>query len=109
MTLQEQLKKLYVPFTEIDDCDVMHFLRVGSPPYIVWAEDGEMTSFHADNHKGEQQLTGTVDLFTKTEFDPIADEIQKILNEEEVGWRLDSVQYEPETNLIHYSWRWYVG
>ena len=75
----------------------------------MWAEDGEQDSFHASNHKEEQQLTGIVDLYTLKEFDTLADDIQKVLNSEPVGWRLDSVHYEDETNLIHYQWRWWVG
>lgn len=108
MTLQTKLSELYLPFTVLD-CDVSHYRRLKSKRFVVWAEDGEENSFHADNLKKEQQLTGTVDLFTNLEFDTIADQIQAILNSQPVGWYLASVQYEEETNLIHYQWRWYYG
>lgn len=108
MTLQNRLKALYLPFLSLD-CDVRHYTRQSTYPYMVWAEDGEENSFHASNHKQEQQITGTIDYFTRTEFDSIVDDIQTILNSEEIGWTLSSVQYEDETNLIHYQWRWYDG
>ncbi len=107
MTLQTLCKKLYEPFLDLS-CAVTHYRRLSKYPYVVWAESGEENSFHADNKKVEQQLTGTVDLFTKTEFDTLADSIQEILDNEEISWRLDSVQYEEETNLIHYQWFWWV-
>lgn len=108
MTLQAKLRTLYEPFCEME-CDVLHFTRQSSFPYVVWSEDGEDGSFNAGNRKAEQTITGTVDLFTKTEFDPLADEVQSILDEEGVAWSLASVQYEDETNLIHYQWRWSVS
>ena len=113
MTLQTKLQSLYQPFQDQQrvSCSVFHYTRGNSKalPYIVWSEGGEQDSFNANNHKAEQQLTGIVDFFTKTEFDAIADTIQEILNKEPVGWSLDSVQYEEETNLIHYQWRWWTS
>lgn len=111
MTLQTTLKQLYEPFLvlALQNCRVSHYRRASKPPFVVWAEDGEDNSFHSGNHKSEQQLTGVVDFYTLKEFDTLADDIQDILNNEPVGWRLDSVQYEDEANLIHYQWRWWVS
>ena len=108
MTLQTKLTELYTPFLELN-CDVSHYKRLTSNKFVVWAETGEADSAHADNHKTEQQLTGFVDFFTLEEFDPIADDIQGILNEQPVGWTLEDVLYEEETNLIHYTWRWWTS
>lgn len=109
MTLQMKLRELYEPFTELD-CHVYHYHRAElTDQYVVWAEEGEESSFNADSHKVEQQLTGVIDFFTKEEFDPLADEIQSILDAEEIGWRLESVLYEEETNFIHFHWRWWLG
>lgn len=77
-------------------------------PYIVWSEDGEDGSFHSDNHTTEQTVTGSVDFYTKTEFDSTIDEIQSALDAV-CGWELNTVQYEDETKLIHYSWRFWVS
>lgn len=109
MTLQTKLRTLYEPFLELD-CEVYHYTRGSDTdvPYMVWAEDGEQDSFETDNRKQEQQLSGLVDFFTLDEFDEICDDIQEILNSEWIGWRLESVQYEEETNLIHYQWRWWT-
>ena len=107
MSLTDKLKKLYEPFLTLA-CPVTHYKRISKFPYLVWAEDGEDNSFHGDNSKQEQQITGTVNYFTRVDFDSTVDQIQEILNGEPVGWMLESVQYEDETNLIHYSWRWWV-
>ena len=72
-------------------------------PYIVWAEQGESDGFHSDNRKSEQTISVTVDLYTRSEFDPLVDQVQSLLNEKS-RWRLNSVQYEDETTLIHYEW-----
>lgn len=113
MTLQTKLQSLYRPFQNQQrvKCPVYHYTRGNnkSVPYIVWSEDAENDSFHSDNHKTEQKLTGIVDFYTKTEFDTTADTIQEILDEEGLGWRLESVLYEEETYLIHYQWRWWIG
>lgn len=81
------------------------------PPYCVWAEDGESGAFDGDNHKQEQAVSGYVDYYTKTEYDPAIDTIQEVLNAFDMPftWRLDSVQYEDDTNLIHYQWTWSVA
>lgn len=78
------------------------------PPYCVWAEDGEDGDLDADGKKSEQSIAGYVDYYTLTEKDPAVDSIQEALNSIDGAfvWRLDSVQYEDETNLIHYQWIW---
>ena len=81
----------------------------GVNAYIVWAEDEEATSLDADNKKQIQGIHGTIDYFTKTEFDSTVDAIQDGLNElENVSWRLSSVQYEDETTFIHHEWEFWV-
>lgn len=72
--------------------------------YIVWAEDGEADSINADNHKTEQVLQGTIDYFTKTEYDPNFGLIQAKLNSIDISWLLNFVQYEEDTGYIHYEW-----
>lgn len=89
---------------------VFHYKKpnqaAGSSLWIVWQEDGSSTNFWANNRHSEQQLHGTIDLYTKQEYDPLIEEIQDALNNIEAGWSLLSVQYEDETNLIHYEWEW---
>ena len=110
--LQKISQALVTALTTDDEpvCNVYHYWRPKmTAPFVVWAEDGEANSFDADDRKREQVLTGYVDFFTRTEFDQIADTIQDALyglQSEPFTWRLESVQYEDETNLIHYQWTW---
>ena len=104
-SLQTILEELYMDFVNLP-CDITHYRKTSQPPFMVWAEDHEVNSFHGDNHKGEQAISGYIDYFTKTEFDQTVDQIQEILNDQEVGWTLMSVDYEDTTNLIHYRWSW---
>ena len=85
-----------------------YFRNVKKKKYIIWAEDGEENSHHTDNRKQIQQVTGTIDLFTQDEFDPVVDQIQEGLNDLGIGWDLNSVQREDETNLIHSEWTFRV-
>jgi len=102
MTLND-LKDLLLTVTE----DTFHFYAFRKPDkYIVWAEDGEASSGHADNKKTNQVIQGTIDYFTKTESDPNFDLIQEKLNSADIAWRINSIQYEEETKYIHYEWVW---
>ncbi len=75
--------------------------------YIVWAEDGEGDSLHADGKKVEKVLTGTIDYFTKNENDPIVQIIEATLDSaDDFVWSLNSVQHEQDTGYIHYEWAW---
>ena len=49
-----------------------------------------------------------VDYFTQTEYDPNIDKVQQALNSVCSNWILNSVQYEDDTKLIHYEWRFTV-
>jgi len=90
---------------------VYHYTRPSdqNSSWVVWQEDGEGESFNTGNHKAEQQIHGTIDCYTPTEYDPLLDEIQTALEGlEDTGWSLLSVQYEDETNLIHYEWEFNI-
>lgn len=73
--------------------------------YIIWQEDGEGDSLHADNSKREQVIQFTVDLFTKTEYSPLIDGIQNTLADSTISFTLVSVTFETETKYIHYQWQ----
>lgn len=77
-----------------------------SDQYIVWAEDGEGASGRGDNQKTIRVIQGTIDYFTKTEYDDTVDTIEAKLNEADIAWKLNSIQYEQETGYIHYEWVW---
>lgn len=107
MTLQEKLRWFGAKVAGV--CShAYHYTKAknATVPYAVWAEDSEGESFHADSHKAEQVISGSLNYFTKTEFDSTCDALQDMLDNVCCEWYLSSVQYEPDTGLIHYEWRW---
>lgn len=84
---------------------VYHYLAPPNsvPPYVVWAEDGSR-DFEADNRHNERAMSGTVDLYTLDDPDPLMSSIPEALDRTDAAWYLNSVQYEPETGLVHYEW-----
>lgn len=105
------LTKIRDALISIEGLTVYHYWHPRlNAPYCIWAEEMEGDSIWTDNHKTEQVITGTIDYFTLTDLDPMVDTIQDKLNSvENLGWTLSSVQYEDETNLIHYSWDWEIA
>lgn len=109
--LQTKLKILRDALNSVsEDIKVYHYWRSEmKAPFIVWQEDGEADSHHADNRKTEQGIAGTVDFYTKKEYDPAFDLIQESLNDlESFSFRYDGTEREDETGLIHHSWEWQV-
>lgn len=108
MTLQQKLKQLNNGFAALS-VPFSHYWRPRKePPFGAWAEQGEGDSYYTGNQKTEQIIAGTADYYTKVEFDPMVDEVQAMLKANASSWRLESVQYEEETGLIHFEWTWEV-
>lgn len=78
-----------------------------SPPYMVWAEDSA-NDLEANNAHAEKAYQGTIDLYTKTESEPLRESIPQALESIGAAYYLDSVQYESDTGLIHVEWVWEV-
>lgn len=109
-SLNEKLRAVQAALAELDIPTVRHYYRTDlQPPYLLWAESGEGESFWSCNAMSEQVVSGDVDYFTRTEFDPSVDAIQEALFSAARAWRLDSVDYEEGTNLIHYHWTFEVA
>ena len=90
---------------EHPEVSVSHFTALRkTAPYIVWAEDSETSSVEGDDHKIQQAIQGTIDLFTKIENDALIDAIQEALITARISFYLNSVQYEEDTQYIHYEW-----
>ena len=110
--LQTRLKQLYEGLSQItSNCFHYYAPSNTSIPYIVWNEDSEDESFDADNKKVRQSVSGYVDYFTQTEFDPNFDAIQDFLNGfGSLSWTWESTQYgdptEDDDDLIHHTWSW---
>lgn len=108
MTLQTRLKNLADEFKAISSV-IHHYKRVEtSAPFGVWCEISETNSDFADNTKTTQGVSVQLDYYTQEEFDGVIDSLQAYLNENGFPWNLDSVQFEDDTNLIHYSWSFTV-
>lgn len=106
--LQSKLKQIGTTLAALTTNCYHYYRPVQKFPAIIWAETGEENSFHSDNSKSEQRIIGTVDCFTRTEFDGLLDDIQSAFNALGLTWKLTTVQYETETKLIHYTWDWGV-
>ena len=90
--------------------NVYHYDATGAKgKYIVWAEDGQADAVWADGKMQEQTITGTIDYFTKTEYDPNFNAIQTALNGIGISYTLNSIQYETDTKYIHYEWVFEIG
>ena len=88
---------------------VKHYDGTGTTGnYIVWAEDGQGDSICADGLMQEQATTGTIDYFTKLEYDPNFGKIQAALKAIGVSYRWQSTQYETDTKYIHHEWSFEV-
>jgi len=74
--------------------------------YIVWAEDGSGEMLWADGQMKHQAITGTIDYFTKMEYDPAFAAIQAALDTLGISYSLTSTQFEADTKYIHYEWVW---
>lgn len=108
MTLLE-LRDLLTSFGDEAGISVSHnYADSQTGNYIVWAEDGEGFALYADNQKIAQGIQGTIDYFTKDEFDPVFNRIQETLESADLIWRLNSTQYEQDTGYTHYEWVWEV-
>lgn len=111
--MQDKIKiipEILLEITEnVGHYDVIH----KTDKYIVWAEDSEGSSLEADNYKTEQSIQGTIDYFTKQEYDENVDKIQAALVANRISFYLNSVQYEsPDegyAGYIHYEWVWEVS
>lgn len=110
MNSQLKIKKIAEALTSIEGLKVYHYYRTQlEAPYCIWSEDMEGNSLQTSNHKVEQAINGTIDYFTQEEFDENIDAIQDALNGvENCYWSINSIQYEEDTELIHYEWTWSV-
>ena len=70
--------------------------------YGTYQEDGA-DDFIGDGLHGEKGITGTIDYFTRKDDGSVQKTIEDAL-EGVCAWRLNSIQYENDTGLIHYEW-----
>lgn len=106
MMYNSLIRKVADALTGIDGLKVYHYFAdaQSGDPYCVWAEESEGSSLEADDRKQHHSISGSIDLYTRTEFDPLIDLIPEALNDAKIGFYLNSVQYEDATRYIHYEW-----
>lgn len=93
--------------TDVAGQFVSHATRMRANRYFVWDED-ERNDLTADNKHAEKAVNGYSDLFTRTEFDPWANEIEDSFDAYGISWEKTGVTYEPDTGFFHHSWEWSV-
>jgi len=101
---------LDIPYQEFKKLDhVYHYLKPENidAPYAIWQETNE-ASFYSNNKKSERALEGILDYFTLDENDSFLDTLEAAMDKMGASWSLSAVQYEEQTNLIHFSWDWQV-
>ena len=103
LSLQSKIKYIGKALNDALPGIVFHYRRPVKYPYLVWQEDMESDSAYVDNHKTEQAIHCTADYYTKTEYDPNIDVVQDIFDGLGLVWRIEAVQYEEDTKLIHYT------
>jgi len=77
-------------------------------PYIVWNEDSQANSLWGSGEMINQVLQGVIHCFSNSENEPLIKSIQSALNNAGISWRLNSVQYEHDTKIIHTEWVWEI-
>lgn len=76
--------------------------------YIVYFENSEGSSVSGDNYKLEQSISGNIYLYSKNEHCPLFDEIQNSLCENRISFVFIDAEYDPETEIICWSWEFDV-
>ena len=104
LSIQNRLQAIKTALTSVQGAKVYHYTKPAETkaPYVVWAEETGDT-FGADNRRGEYSIQGTIDIYSKEEFDSLFDDIPNALDGV-ASCRLNSIQYEDETKLIHYEY-----
>lgn len=104
MSMQTKLEHIGAELKSVAQNTYHYWRPKMAVPYLVWQEQSEAENFNANNHKQEQVLECSADYYTKTEYDTAVDAIQSVFDSHGASWRLNSVQYEEDTELIHFEW-----
>lgn len=85
---------------------VYRYTAISSPtfPYIVWQDEFESGSLSGDGRKIGRILEGSIDLYSKQPDHAFINAIEKALNDAGICFRLNSIQYEKDTKVIHHEW-----
>ena len=101
-------EKIIAAHTQVTD-NVSHYERLKGSRYFVWQEEGRTDYVNDNGQHTEKTVHGSTDLYTKTEFDPWADQIEDAFEAAGIPYQKTLAgTKEPETGLIHHEWTWSV-
>lgn len=111
MLLQNKLSKIGDALSKTV-INTYHYWRSNiEAPFLIWQEENS-ENFYANNRVSIQNIKGSVDYYTHTEYDPKIDDIQNVFSnlsgDMAFSWNLVSVQFEEDTQLIHYTWEFEI-
>lgn len=107
-SLNSKLKKFAELLRYTSTNEIYHYDATGGKGdrYIVWQEEGESDSLFLDNQHDEIVLKGSLNIYTKVEFDDLVDEVIDLFNGNGVPFNIINIEYETNSNYIHYSFDW---
>ena len=110
LLVNQKLRNVMTTLNAVAPGIVYHYHRPADMKrFIVWQEEAEDNSFTANNRRQEICITGTIDFYTPTEYDQTVDDIAAALSQApRIRAEISAVQYEDETNLIHYTWTFWA-
>lgn len=106
--LNSKLKKFAELLRYTSTNEIYHYDATGGKGdrYIVWQEEGESDSLFLDNQHDEIVIKGSLDIYTKIEFDDLVDEIIDLFNAKGISFNIINIEYETNSSYIHYSFDW---
>lgn len=109
MTRTDKLKAIRDALVSVLPHSVFHYYAPAkrTDDYIVWGEDSS-DDLKADGKTVEIGMTGTADLYTKTEYSQLVDSVESAFERIGVAYNINSVQFEDDTGYIHYEWEWTI-
>ena len=107
-SLNSKLKEFAELLRYTSTNEIYHYDATGGKGdrYIVWQEEGESDSLFLDNQHDEIILKGSLDIYTKVEFDDLVDDVIDLFNANGVPFNIISIEYETNSSYIHYSFDW---
>lgn len=76
--------------------------------FIVWQEESEYARLMGDGDKMEVRLQGSIDLFTKDEYDPLTEQIEAAFKAAHIYIEYTRTFFEDDTGYTHYEWVWRI-
>lgn len=89
-----------IPFTE------WAWSEAPADRYGVVTVDGQSELKADADPVAEKMLTGYVDVFVKASDPDPRDAVETAMKIVGVWFRMESIQFEPESGLLHFEWRW---